>query len=194
MGDVSKKNFFKYFCKIKFTFQTLQTDIFWTLSWPFSCDYSFWLRDLKFCMCITINKTCWKNGKDLSNGAPKIKLWNHTKKTHFPVFAKNFRRPWMKLKIFFANFQTLGPLGCQGWVVIPQNVKKSQNHCTLILSLCRYPQVVIVLSFFKGRLVYVDSLVDPYDYTEETRSTVAQPLLLTLIPYLELIYKKTRLW
>jgi hypothetical protein len=37
----------------------------------------------------------------------------------------------MKLKIFFANFQTLGPLGCQGWVVISQNVKKSQNHCTL---------------------------------------------------------------
>ncbi len=35
-------------------------------------------------------------------------------------------------KIFFANFQTLGPLGCQGWVVIPQNVKKSQNHCTLL--------------------------------------------------------------
>jgi hypothetical protein len=24
---------------------------------------------------------------------------------------------------FFANFQILGPLGCQGWVVIPQNVK-----------------------------------------------------------------------
>jgi hypothetical protein len=22
------------------------------------------------------------------------------------------------------NFQILGPLGCQGWVVIPQNVKK----------------------------------------------------------------------
>jgi hypothetical protein len=35
-------------------------------------------------------------------------------------------------KIFFANFQTLGPLGCQGWVVIPQNVKKSQIHCTLM--------------------------------------------------------------
>ncbi len=30
----------------------------------------------------------------------------------------------MKLKIFFANFQILGPLGCQGWVAIPQNVKK----------------------------------------------------------------------
>ncbi len=25
---------------------------------------------------------------------------------------------------FFANFQILGPLGCQRWVVIPQNVKK----------------------------------------------------------------------
>ena len=35
-------------------------------------------------------------------------------------------------KLFFANFQILGPLGCQGWVVIPQNVKKSQNHCTLV--------------------------------------------------------------
>jgi hypothetical protein len=37
----------------------------------------------------------------------------------------------MKFKNFFATFQILGPLGCQGWVVIPQNVKKSQNHCTL---------------------------------------------------------------
>jgi hypothetical protein len=48
-------------------------------------------------------------------------------KTHFPVFAKNFRRPWMKLKNFFPSFQILGPLGCQGWVVIPQNVKKSKS-------------------------------------------------------------------
>jgi hypothetical protein len=28
------------------------------------------------------------------------------------------------LKFIFANFQILGPLGCQEWVVIPQNVKK----------------------------------------------------------------------
>jgi len=41
----------------------------------------------------------------------------------------------LKLKKFFANFQIFGPLGCQGWVVIPQNVKKSKNHCTLICSL-----------------------------------------------------------
>ncbi len=38
----------------------------------------------------------------------------------------------MKLKKNFADFQILGPLGCQGWVVIPQNVKKSKNHCTLV--------------------------------------------------------------
>jgi hypothetical protein len=29
--------------------------------------------------------------------------------------------------VFFATFQILGPLGCQGWVVIPQNVKKSKS-------------------------------------------------------------------
>ena len=102
-----QKEFLKnIFCYIKFTFQTLQTDIFWTLSWPFSCDYSFGLRDLKFCVCIKDprNKRCWKNVKDLSNGALKIKLWNHAKKTHFPVLAKNFRRPWMKYKKLFCHF------------------------------------------------------------------------------------------
>jgi hypothetical protein len=36
---------------------------------------------------------------------------------------------------FFANFQILGPLGCQGWVVIPQNVKKAKitaPYCTAL--------------------------------------------------------------
>jgi hypothetical protein len=28
---------------------------------------------------------------------------------------------------FVANFQILGPLGYQGWVVIPQNVKKKSK-------------------------------------------------------------------
>jgi hypothetical protein len=41
----------------------------------------------------------------------------------------------MKLKFFFANFQVLGPLG---WVVIPQNVKKSKNHCTLVRTTCHW--------------------------------------------------------
>jgi hypothetical protein len=34
----------------------------------------------------------------------------------------------MKSKFFFSsNFQIFGPLGCQGWVVIPQNVKKPKS-------------------------------------------------------------------
>jgi hypothetical protein len=37
-----------------------------------------------------------------------------------------------EVEIFFANFEIPGPLGCQGWVFIPQNVKKCQNHCPLV--------------------------------------------------------------
>ncbi len=48
----------------------------------------------------------------VSNVAPKIILW------------------WQAMdedkNIYFANFQILGPLGCQGRVVIPQNVKKAK--------------------------------------------------------------------
>ena len=104
-------------------------------------------------MCIKepINKTCWKNGKDLSNGAPKIKLWNHTKKTHFPVYAKNFRRPWMKLKFFFCQFPnpwTLRVSGMGGYtskceqkskslhpsadIMCYQFVIDSASYCTLL--------------------------------------------------------------
>jgi hypothetical protein len=35
-------------------------------------------------------------------------------KTHFPVFAKNFRRPWMKLKIFFCQFSNPWALRVSG--------------------------------------------------------------------------------
>jgi hypothetical protein len=59
-----------------------------------------------------------------------------TKKTHFLVFAKKFRRPWKKLKFFFASFQILGPLGCQGWVVIPQNVKKVKITTPYYTTIC----------------------------------------------------------
>jgi hypothetical protein len=70
--------------------------------------------------------------KICKTGLLKLNFEIMPKKTHFPVLAKNFRRPWMKFNIFFDTFQILGPLGCQGWVVIPQNVKKSQNHTTLV--------------------------------------------------------------
>ncbi len=160
----------KHFCYIKFTFQTLQTDIFWTLTWPFSCDYSFWLRDLKFDMCIkdSINKRCWKNGKDLLNGDPKIKLWNHAKKAHFPVLAKNFPRPWMKFKFFFATFQILGPLWCQGWVVIPQNVKKVK--ITAPYYRYKYKICYIILTVFKMQMS--TAVVEPYNSVLTTHASM----------------------
>jgi hypothetical protein len=40
-------------------------------------------------------------------------------------FCQKFSQAMDEIEIFFANFQILEPLGCQGWVVIPQNVKKS---------------------------------------------------------------------
>jgi hypothetical protein len=43
---------------------------------------------------------------------------------------------------FLANFQILGPLGCQGWVVIPQNVKKSKSlHPYLLSMICMYTYI-----------------------------------------------------
>ncbi len=41
-------------------------------------------------------------------------------------------------KFFFANFQILGPLGCQGWVVIPQNVKKVKITAPYTLQYAMY--------------------------------------------------------
>jgi hypothetical protein len=39
-----------------------------------------------------------------------------------------------EVEIFFAKFQILGPLGCQGWVVMPKNMKNAKitaPYCTL---------------------------------------------------------------
>ncbi len=80
----------------------------------------------------SINKTCWKNGKDLSNRAPKLNFEIIPKKRIFWFLPKISAGHGWSWNFFFANLQILGPLGCQGWVVIPQNVKKSPNHCTLL--------------------------------------------------------------
>jgi hypothetical protein len=46
-------------------------------------------------------------------------------KNAFSGFCQKFPQAMDEVeKNFFANFQILEPLGCQGWVVIPQNVKK----------------------------------------------------------------------
>ncbi len=47
-----------------------------------------------------------------------------------------------EVEIFFANFKILGPLGCQGWVVIPQNVKKVK--ITAPYCICRNLSVTLL--------------------------------------------------
>jgi hypothetical protein len=116
-------------------FLILQTDIFG----PFlKHSLVITVFDQNFGMCIKdpINKTCWNNGKDPSNGVPKIKLKLklYQKKNLPKIFASH---GWI-WKFSYATFKILGPLECQGWVVIPQNVKKSQNHCTLLYMLCEH--------------------------------------------------------
>ncbi len=70
--------------------------------------------------------------KICQTGLLKLNFETRPKKRIFRFLPKISAGHGWSWKIFFANFQILGPLGCQGWVVIPQNVKKSQNHCTLI--------------------------------------------------------------
>jgi hypothetical protein len=54
-------------------------------------------------------------------------------KNAFSGFCQKFPQAMDEVEKFFLPIsKILGPLGCQGWVVIPQNVKKSQNHCTLM--------------------------------------------------------------
>jgi hypothetical protein len=53
-------------------------------------------------------------------------------------FCQNFSQAMDELKFFFANFQILGPLECQGRVVMSKNVKKPKSmHPTLQLRLKR---------------------------------------------------------
>jgi hypothetical protein len=53
-----------------------------------------------------------------------VKLY---KKHNYLVFTKKFLQAMKDVEQFFHNFQILGPLGCQRWVVIHQNVKKPKS-------------------------------------------------------------------
>jgi hypothetical protein len=123
MGYVSKKSFLKIFFKIKFTSQILQTDKFWTLSWPYPCDYSFWLRDLKFGTCIkdSIIETAEKMVKICQTGLLKLNFETRPKKRIFRFLPKISAGHGWSWQFFWPISKSLG---CQGWVVIPQNVKK----------------------------------------------------------------------
>jgi len=65
-------------------------------------------------------KICW-------TGLLKLNFETRPKKRIFGFLPKISAGHGWSWKIFFANFQLLGPLGCQGWVVIPQNVKKKSK-------------------------------------------------------------------
>ncbi len=63
-------------------------------------------------------------------------------KNAFSGFYQKFPQAMDEVEILFANFQILGPLGCQGWDVIPQNVKITAPYqhalilCYLMLRRC----------------------------------------------------------
>ncbi len=57
-------------------------------------------------------------------GLLKLNFETRPKKRIFWFLPKISAGHGWSENFFFANFQILGPLGCQGWVVIPQNVKK----------------------------------------------------------------------
>ena len=70
--------------------------------------------------------------KIYQTGLLKLNFETRLKKTHFPVFAKNFRRPWMKLKNFFCQFPNPWALTVSGMGGYSSKCEKSQNHCTLL--------------------------------------------------------------
>jgi hypothetical protein len=68
--------------------------------------------------------------KICQTGLIKLNFETRPKKTHF---AKNFRRPWMKLKIFFCQFPNPWALRVSGMCGYTSKYEKSQNHyCTLM--------------------------------------------------------------
>ncbi len=65
--------------------------------------------------------------KICQTGLQKLNFEILPKKRIFRFLPKISAGHGWSWKKFFANFQILGPLGCQGWVVIPQIVKKKSK-------------------------------------------------------------------
>jgi hypothetical protein len=55
-------------------------------------------------------------------------------KKHFPVFANNFRKPWMDLT-FVCQFPNPWALRVSGMSCFTSKYEESQNHCTLLHAL-----------------------------------------------------------
>jgi hypothetical protein len=98
-------------------------------------------------------------------------------------------------KFFFANFQILGPLGCQGWVVIPQNVKKSQNHCILMYTVARqhslaWEGVGGYKSYDSTETLVLYTVHNTHFITEAMKYNVPPPIAASLILMANNIKKK----
>ncbi len=70
--------------------------------------------------------------KICQTGLLKLNFETRPKKRIFPVFAKNFRRPWMKLKFFLCQFPNPWALRVSGMGGYASKCEKSKNHCTLL--------------------------------------------------------------
>jgi hypothetical protein len=122
--------------------------------------------------------------KICQTGLLKLNFETRPKKRIFRFLPKISAGHGWSWKFFFANFQILGPLGCQGWVVIPQNVKKSQNHCTLQ---CPCSHVAGVGGQYKmyNRLIFINFI---------SRSKKVKPKSKSCIKHLFTVNKLLRLW
>jgi hypothetical protein len=90
--------------------------------------------------------------KICQTGLLKLNFETRPKKHIFRFLPKISAGHGWSWKFFFANFQILGPVGCQGWMVIPQNVKKvkiTAPYCTSykFLPLLRFSDACKLLCF-----------------------------------------------
>jgi hypothetical protein len=77
------------------------------------------------------------------------------KKCNFRFLPKNLQA-MDEVEHFFANFQILGPLGSQGWVVIPLNVKKPKSlHPTVEAHQFNFRNpVLLIFNIFLACFIY----------------------------------------
>ncbi len=74
----------------------------------------------------------WKFCQDWLNTDWENWFWNVWEKYRFSKKSEKIRKKPLKRNYFFHIFWTLGSQGKEGRVDIPRNMKKSENHCTLM--------------------------------------------------------------
>jgi hypothetical protein len=91
-------------------------------------------------MCIkdSINKTCWINSKDPSNGFLKLNF--ETIQKNIFRFLPKFSEAMDEVENFFCQFPNPWPLRVSGMGCYASkcNLKTKQNHCTLLYSTSKF--------------------------------------------------------